>query len=142
MSYMDAEVAIIERYQQKVSARIYSAEELAGIEEEKQTAPSVHVLYYGSEPSRSIAGGAVQEIIHTWMTVVCVKAASQRNQGEAKRRKASELLDMVIEASIGWRPGAGHTPLQLAPSPAPAYSPGFAYFPLAFTTKTQHRGVA
>jgi len=140
VSFLDAEDALIERYQQRVSARIYSSDELAQIEEKAQVAPSVHVIYDGWAPTNEVGQGSVQEIEHRWLAVVCVRSSSQRNQSAGKRQKASEIIDEVIRASIGWRPGQGYKPLRFADSPKPAYSDaGFAYFPLAFATRTQHR---
>jgi len=140
VSFLDAEDAIIERYQQRVGARIYSTDELAQIEEKSQVVPSVHVIYDGWAPTQAVDQGAVQEIEHRWLAVVCVRSASQRNQAAGKRQKASEIIDEVIQATIGWRPGQGYKPLLFADSPKPAYSDaGFAYFPLAFSTRTQHR---
>jgi len=142
MSFLDDEAEIITRIATEIGsdARIYSGDELAGIEERQQKTPAVHVLYDGYRPTQSLGGGNVQEIAHDWIMVVAVRNARQgsKDAGKALRDEAAPLLNKVLRSCMGFR-CTGSSPLKMIAAPKPYYSDGFAYFPLAYENKTHHR---
>lgn len=140
--FYDAESLIVQRLEAKVNAKIYTAAELAELDERKQKTPAVHVINGGFGPTQARGDGVVQEIEHTWWLVVADKNATQSASGTGSkvRSQVGPLIKQTIEAMIGWRPNNEHRAFRMAESPQPAYSAGYGYFPLAFTTRTQHRG--
>lgn len=144
-NYLAAEALLIERLHATVSGvrKIYSAAELAGVEEQAQTTPALHVVYSGDVLDDSAARGRGQVVAQEWLVVTAVRNARDQQGGVAAREDAGPLLTQVIEALSGWSPGPGFDPLRRINAPRPAYRPGgYAYFPLGFSTKVITQGVA
>ncbi len=138
MSFLSAEDELVARLNEKVSARIYSADELSSIEERAQVSPSVHVIYDGYTPTQEIANGAIQQVEHRWLIIIAVKSVKDT---KSQRDKASPLIDETLEAMLGHQPTTELDALRMADAPAPVYTANFAYFPLAFTARATYRGL-
>jgi len=121
---------------------VLATPDLAGVTEEKQLAPAVHVVYFGMRIKEVIAEGCKAMIEQDWLTVVVVRNVRNARRGDAARSEAGLLLAMTWSALAGWSPGAGMRRLRPASPPASAYTAGFAYHPLAWTTTLQMRGGA
>ncbi len=117
-----------------------SAADLEGVAESAQVTPAVHVVFGGYRPTKASHDDRVVETEQTWQVVVAVKNLRSAKTGEHARETAGELCADVLAALQGWRPSPEHQPLSLAPGPRPGFSKGFAYFPLAFTTRVVARG--
>ena len=144
MDYLGAEPLLLERLREQVEGvrAVLSAADLAGVAESKQPTPALHVLYGGYTPGEQLKGsqGRVQASHQRWVVVVAVRNLRTPHTGEDARGEAGPLLSAVLEALQGWRPSAEHTPLELAAGPAPGFSKGYGYFPLAFATRVVTRG--
>jgi hypothetical protein len=148
MSFEATEEAIVARLEAKLGAlvkKVYTASEIAQVEEASQIVPSVAVVYNGYIPVPSLNGsqGKIQSIDKSWLAVVSVRnAGATRTQGGA-RQDASPIIDGVLTALLGWRPGVdGEMPLQIIQSPGAAFTDaGFAYYPIAFTNRRTYRGL-
>ena len=111
--------------------RIYFAEDLDGVKLNSQNAPAVHILYGGYQPAQAERAREAIRISQTWTVVLAVRNA--RNE-----YGAGETLDKLIAALHGFKPEDARHALALqlaAPSFAPSYRPGVAFYPLAFQTE-------
>lgn len=145
MSISQIEAAIVGRLKTQCGDlvdRVYTAAEIAQVEEQLQLSPSITVMYNGLRPSSDIAGGVVQAVTFSWLVVVAVKNAVNSNRSVGARSDASPIVDAVIEALINFRAyeNAGSI-LRLADAPTPSFSDvGFAYYPIAFEITRTYRG--
>lgn len=142
-NFLSAEPLIVARLEAKVpGVKVFSAADLAGVAEAKQTTPALHVLFSGYRPTRQQEGshGRIQEGEQTWFVVAAVRNLRSPQTGEHAREEAGPVLATVLAALQGWKPSTGHGPLELAPGARAGFKNGFGYFPLAFTTKVVTRG--
>lgn len=140
-----AEPLIVARLEAKLAAlnpvpRVFTAPDLAGVAEEQQTAPAVHVVYGGHSIAQEQAEGAIVELQQTWHTVVVVRNLRGIRSGEEARADAGEIMGAVFRALSGWRPGAEYRRLRPTNAPRAGYSKGYGYFPLSWTLRMQMRG--
>lgn len=149
MSFGAIEATLIARLQAKVpmARAVLSAADLAGIQEQSQVTPALHVLLLRYRVADSTADGASALIAQTWLVVAAVKnAVSGRRAGAAAaraREHAGVLLDAVLPALMGWRPPlAGCGPFKLADAPSPTVGEGYAYYPTAFVVESVFKGDA
>lgn len=145
MTIKAVENAMVARLQSKLGAqvgRVYTAAEVAQVEERSQVTPSVAVLYNGMTPTQELGGGAVQEVAFQFLAVVTVRNARGAGTQEGARDDAAELVDAVLEALLGFRPLPGTCgPLKLEQAPGAGFTDaGFAYYPLAFEIRRSYRG--
>lgn len=144
MSIATIEAALVERLQQKVGDmvdRIYTAAEVAQLEEQLQMTPSVTVIYNGYRPSGDIAGGVVQAIAFSFLVVVAVKSAYVSGRSLGLKHDASPIVDACIEALLTFRPMDGTSVMKLRDAPGADFTEtGFAYYPLIFETVRTYRG--
>lgn len=147
MSFDAVEKAIVTRLQDKLGALVkfvYTAGELAQLEEESQKTPAVMVAYNGYVPVVPNGGsqGKIQLIEKAWIVVAHVRNASGARTSEGARSEVSPILDGILGALLGYRPPVeGELPLVLAGAPGAAFTDaGFAYYPLAFTNRRTYRG--
>lgn len=135
---LDTEQLIVDRLTEQLRgvAKVFTADELSSIAEKQQVTPAVHVVYGGYSPTREVGNGAIQEVETRWTLVVAVRTARSHSNME----KASPIIDAVISAVAGWKPGNQRAHLKLSAAPAAAHTPGFSYYPIQFTTKETVRG--
>lgn len=115
-------------------AAIYHAADAAGLQEQAQRTPAVHVLYGGASPQAARNDHAAVRIRQTWTLVVAVRQSNPTDPSQA-RGTAGQIISAIIAALQGWRPSDDFSPLTLTTSPVRQdYGGGFAYLPLAFTT--------
>lgn len=148
MSFDAVEAAIVDRLTDRLGSlvrKVYTAAEVAQIEEDSQLVPSVAVVYNGYAPVPSTNGsqGKVQSIDKSWLVVVSVRNANATRTHAGARAAASPIIDGVLSALLGWRPPIeGEMPLQIDDAPGAAFTdPGFAYYPLAFNNRRTFRGI-
>lgn len=108
--------------------RVFSAADLAGVQNQDAYAPAVHVIY-GGEPGAAEGNEMQQRRRQRWLIVVAVRQI--RAIGEV-RSEAGELLAQVRLALGPERP-AGLQTLVRETMPAPLYRDAMAYFPILYT---------
>ena len=121
---------------------VLSAADLAGVAEEQQVTPAVHLVYGGHRIAQDTAQGLVVELEQTWHTVVAVRNVRTTRSGQAARADAGVIMDTVFGAFSGWKPGAGMRALRPTNPPRAGYSKGFIYYPLSWMLRLQMRGGA
>jgi len=139
--FLDIEQGIIALLQPAVPApaKVMRAADLAGIDEQAQFTPAVHVIYAGYRPTRDLGGGTIAEIETRWFIVIAVRNA----RGNVDTHEDAEpLLTAAFTALAGQKPTQDARPLTLSGGPQPSYNAGFAYYPLVFTTRQTLRGTA
>lgn len=135
--YLAAEPLIVQRAKDSLTGiDVLTAAEVAGVKESAQPPRALHVVYMGDDLVNEVSDeGAVQVVKQRWALVVAVRNARNTRSGEGVRREAGPLIAQVLSLFSGWRPPEqGFGPLRRVRGPAPAYTPGFGYFPLVFTT--------
>jgi hypothetical protein len=145
--FLEVENAIAARLTEKLGALVkyvYTAAELAEVEEESQKTPAVLVSYNGYQPIVPNGGsqGKIQLMEKSWLVVPHVRSARETRTQQGARDEASPIISVVLEALCGWRPLVdGEMPLLLASAPGAAFTDaGFAYYPIAFTNRRTIRG--
>jgi hypothetical protein len=113
------------------AVHLLSAADLAGVEEEKQLSPAVHLVYQRYRVAESRSDGRAARITQTWLPVVAVRNASTTKTGTAGRIQAGALAARVMRALVGWQPPSATKPLQLVAAPPAGFSKTFQYLPLA-----------
>lgn len=133
---------IVRRLQAKVPGvrAVRAARDLADLKETAQGSPELHVIFGSYSVPQSTAGGVQATVRQTWYIVCAVRHAGQRDPGALLRAEADPIINAVLKSMTGWRADLGVTRFNLAPAPPPAYSPSYAYFPLAFTTELSVTG--
>lgn len=140
---------MVERLQDRLGAtvkQVYATAELADLEESSQVTPSVAVIYQGYAPVQTpgqVYGAKVQQVEKTYIVSVAVRSALNTRTRQGAREESAPIVEAVMSALIGWRPSAlpAEGPLQLAPAPGAAFTDaGYAYYPIAFTTRRTYRG--
>lgn len=125
------------------SIQVLSARDLSGVKEASQPPKSVQVYGPSYKPLDENGAGIVQ-VEQTWMIVVCTRNPADQKAGTAAQDDASPICDAVLQAFVGWKPGAPFSHWKLAgPPAAPMWSPGgFGYYPFSFTTRLTVKGAA
>lgn len=115
---------------------VLTAPEIAAIEEERQVVPAVYVVYLGWAVEQSGSQEARYRVLyrHRWAITTAVSSVARMRESLARHSEAAPILKRVADALHGWVPAQGFSALVPATPPAPAYSPGFAYFPQVFST--------
>lgn len=117
---------------------VLCAADLAGVTEEKQLTPAVHVVYQGYHIAESRSDGRAVRMEQTWLVVVAtrnVRGLGNLQAADAARAAAGSLGALVASALMGWRPPSAAKPLRLVDGPRADYSAGHQYLPLAFVTE-------
>lgn len=144
MAWLDLETRLIERLRGKLAAKIHvlAVRDLAGVVESQQQVPAVWVTYSSYTPADEHANGAVQNVELTWTVVVAVRNSRSSKASVASQGEAGPIMDAVLAALLGWRPGAPYSALRLTSPVARAEwnRDGFGYHPLSFTTRLAVRG--
>lgn len=116
------------------AVHVLTAADLADVKEAAQRTPAVHVIYAGYRVTEAVSARA--RLLHTWYVVAAVRKAATVRSGQAARADIGPLLALVGGSLMGvLLPGATRA-LELVTPPAPAYSGGYQYVPLAFAVET------
>ncbi len=139
--WLEAEEPIIARLRVKVSG----ARSVVGMSEFsqahiEQNAPAIVVMYDGDRLPDSAGEGQAVLAVQRWVVIIGVRNVRDAAAGGAARREAGPLMTAVIKALSGWAPTPAFTGMTRATSPRAGYEPGFAWFGLAFETKTISMG--
>lgn len=106
--------------------------DIAGILEEQQITPAVHVTYQGYSVLETRSDGTAARIDQTWLATVAVRNVKNMRSGAAARVDAGLIGARVAAALLGFKPTCATRPLRLTQAPPAGFSGGFAYTPLAF----------
>ena len=133
---------IVARLQVEVPAarEVIDDGQLSHLDEAKQVTPAIHVVHLGWAPGKRSDDGNVQQVIHRYMVAAAVDNRRKMSTGSGARAAAGPLLDGILAAMLGWSPGPGVSTFHLVAGSAPAYTNGYAYFPLGWECRTVHRG--
>lgn len=112
--------------------RVYLSDELADLHEDKQTAPAVHVIYYGDTLPEAKNAGHLMQIKQTWLVVLVVRKRD-KNHGEYMTNIIRSLSGQVLDGAGPW--------LRVNTPAKPQFTKGYAYYPLAFTCQMKMKGV-
>lgn len=140
MSFLDVEEAVVTHLQGRINeaqapARVFTAAQLAHIEERAQITPAIYVLFDGYTPTQEVGQGRVQQIEQTWSIVIAVRNAYGAETGAGVRREASFYLDLALSALCGFKAAPEFSGMALADGPGPNFAEGYGYFPLTFKTR-------
>jgi len=148
MGFLDPGPLIVVRLRTRfaaagLTASVGTAVDGGAIVETPQTEPAAYVVFDGYEPAQEVGSGLVQQIEQRWAVIVKQRLVSGLNldDGAPAAADAAPVIDAVLEALCGWRPGTGFDQLRMAEGSGPACSSGYAYYSLFFTTRTVVRGV-
>ncbi len=143
--YLAAEGLIVGRLEASLGAQVravFSAADLAGVAEQAQITPAVHVVYDGDRLGDEAGRHRAQQVYQRWLVIVAVRNAKGQATGKGARESAGPIISAVLAALQGWQPSPDHQPLRRIDAPRPVFSPGgFAYFPLAFETRIDTEGL-
>ena len=114
---------------------VLGAADLAGVTEEKQLVPAVHLVFQDYSVLESRADGTAARIGQTWLAVVTTRNTRALKTGAAARAEAGPLALLVARALMGWQPPSAAKRLQLVQGPGMGFNAGFAYLPLAVQTE-------
>lgn len=136
-NFLEPEPHIVARLQAALGdlqpkVQILTAAQLAGVKENAQHTPAVHVVWSGFRVRQTRTDGRQATLQHTWLIVAAVKNVQGARTGAAARADAGELAARAGAALMGFRPPNVAGPMLMAPAPAAGYSAGFMYLPLAF----------
>lgn len=114
---------------------VLPAWDLAAVTERTQVVPAVHVVYDGEDPIEQSGRRVLEE--QRFLVVIVVRNVRDCLGGSGAAEDAKVLRAKVLEALTGFSPTPNHKPMQRAKARAtPHYTPGFAYLPIAFTTRS------
>lgn len=120
------------RTQLPKEVHVLTAADLAGVAEGSQPTPAVHVVFGASSIKRVNPDGRSALVEQTWYTVIAVRNVRGVRSGIDARIDASTLADQVLATLMGSKMPPADQPLMLTTPPAPGYSAGFLYLPLAW----------
>lgn len=117
------------------AVHVLAAVDLAGVTEEKQLVPAVHLIYQGYRVLQNRADKRLARIEQTWLTVAAVSNARGLKVGAEARADAGTLGAAVLLALAGWQPPGAATPLALSNAPPARFSGGYQYLPQAWSVE-------
>ena len=106
--------------------------DLAGVTEEQQITPAVHVVYQGYQVLETRSDGKTARMEQTWLVTTAVRNVKNMRSGAAARVDAGLIAMRVSQALMGFKPVSATRPLRLADAPHAVFNGGFQYTPLAF----------
>lgn len=109
--------------------------DLMSAESASKPSPRLYVIFDGYRVLENTPRGKASNIETRWLVVLSVKHGAKAGDGSPARAAAAPLLQSVLSHLLGWLPGPGFTPLELAPGPRSDFAAGQLLFPLAFTTR-------
>lgn len=143
---LGAEPLIVARIKERLVTveprlHVFTAPDLAGVTEEQQFTPAVHVVYGGHRISQEQNNGQTVEIEQTWHTVVVVRNVRAPRSGRDTRAEAGVIMDALFRALAGWKPALQNVrAMRPANTVQAGYSRGFGYYPLSWTLRMHMRG--
>lgn len=81
-----------------------------------------------------------QLVVQSWRLELITHATRDVKEGGGNRELAGPLLARINQALLGWKPGAGYSPLERAAAPGAEYKDGFGHFFQIFHTRVVIRG--
>jgi len=140
------EAELLERLRATLGAsrpglHLLGAADLAGVTEERQLSPAVHVLYQGYQVLELNSPRSAARVQQTWLAVVATRNVRALKAGAESNGQAGLLAGQVLQALMGWKPPSATKALGLAGAPGPRFAAGHQYLPLAFSTELMVRGV-
>lgn len=140
LNLLAAEADIVARLTAKLAdqmpkVHVLTAADVAGVLQEQQLTPAVHVVYSTSKVTEARYDGKTARMAQTWLAVVVTRNARNLVSGSDARNETGELAGAVFVALAGHKPASCSKPLIPVTPPGGGYSGGFAYLPLAFETE-------
>ena len=138
---IDIEALIVARLTERLKATglvkfVYDTKGYAEVEEESQLSPAVAVIYNGYRAGVEVPRGQAQAIDLEYLVVIVTASSTQTLRGSGAKASAGSIFLPLVGALTGWKPGPGLGRLTLSEAPGAGYSrAGFAYMPVAFTTR-------
>jgi len=111
---------------------VLSADDLAGVKEEQQLVPAVHVVYQNYRVVETRHDGKAARIAQTWLVVEVTRNVANLKSSDAARKQAGTLAARVTKALMGFKAASAAGPLKLTNGPGAGFNKGFGYLPLAF----------
>lgn len=130
---------ICDRIKDQVPAlkRVLPAWDLASVVEQSQVVPAVFVIYDGEDVVDQVPNGKKVLEDQRFIVVLAIRNASDTLGGSGAAEDAKAIRASIYAALSGWVPGPEHRPLTRAQANyRPHYTPGFAYLPTIFKTKS------
>ena len=118
------------------AVHVLTSADLAGLKEQLQYTPAVHVIYQGFRVAQTRSDGRVAVLRHTWLVVAVVGTAHSIVSGATARADGGALLAQVCAALMGRKLDGAVRLLLPTDSPRAWSSPGFHYTPMAFAVDT------
>lgn len=139
-NFLALEPLLVERLNEQLAdlspkVRVLHAVDLAGVTEDQQVTPAVHLLYRGYRIVESRHDGQAARIEQTWVAVVATRNMRALRTGEAARADAGVIARRVLGALMGFKPSATSKPLRPVDGPEAGFTAGFQYLPLAFVAE-------
>lgn len=132
---------IVDRIKAEVPAlkAVHAVWDLASVEEQSQVTPAAFVLYDGEDPVDVAGNGKRVMESQRFIVVLALRNAKDVLTGLGVREDALALRSAILAALSGWQPTTQHRPLQRTKgAPRPLYTPGFAYLPTAYATRSSN----
>lgn len=120
---------------QTPAVHVLSQDDLAGVAEEKQLVPAVHVVYQRYRVLESRGDGRAARIEQSWLAVVATRNTRNLASASGARTQAGKLAKVVAQALMGWRAPGTATAFKLVDGPGAGFGNGFGYLPLAFSAE-------
>lgn len=142
LNSLDAEPLIITRLKTKLGATVTvaSSASIAGLlpQDVTRLLGTGGAVFLQPDAGALLSDGQSFEQIAEqgeWLAVAVVKHLPDTTTLAADYQAAGALMGLVIEALSAWNPSAagGYLPMQYVGRETPAFSPGYAEFPLRFT---------
>jgi hypothetical protein len=136
-NYLELEPIIIERWKTQMPelVNVVAIADLPDIMQVSQSVPAGIVYYDGDNIGTNTDRGASQGVDQRWALVVAVRNVRDVREGSAARQEAGPLISKTLNVIAGWKPKEGYKEFRRISGPGPAYTKGFAYFPLLFSTR-------
>lgn len=117
------------------AVHVLSADDLAGVKEEQQLVPAVHLVYQGYRVVEDRSDGKAARIAQTWLAVVVTRNVANLKSADAARKQAGTLAGQVTKELMGFKAASASGPLKLVSGPGAGFNKGFGYLPLAFVAE-------
>ena len=136
--YLFLEPLLVERIQASVAGlkAVFTASDLAAMEEQAQIAPAAHVIYLGDEtgsgPGQQGTMGKTQIVTQQWAVVIAVYYADPADTGYGNRRLAGPLIAALLRGLSGWTPQDTVKALTRGQPVRAHYANGYGYYPFVF----------
>ncbi len=140
-NFLALEEELVERLKERLAdlmpkLKVLTSSDLAGVTEEQQHTPAVHVIYRGYNVVESPrADGNTARVEQTWLAVVATRNTKAIRSGSAARADAGLISRRVMTALMGFKAPGMSKPLRISDAPEAKFTAGFQYLPLAFVAE-------